>query len=277
MNQGPRPTLVLGGTGKTGRKVAERLTGRGVPVRVASRAGDTPFDWTDEATWRPAVRGVEAAYVSYYPDIAAPGAPDAVRAFADVAVEAGVRRLVLLSGRGEPEALRAEELVKDAGAEWTVVRCSWFDQNFSENFLLDQIRAGQVVLPGGHVPEPFVDTGDIADVAVTALTGDGHAGETYELTGPRMLTFAEATAEIARATGRDVDFLSVPVEEWAIELKAQGLPDDLVDLLTFLFGEVMDGRNSSLTDGVERVLHRAPRDFGDFARATAATGVWDPA
>ncbi|MQA78362.1 MAG: NAD(P)H-binding protein [Streptosporangiales bacterium] len=277
MNQGPRPTLVLGGTGKTGRKVAERLTGRGVPVRVASRAGTTLFDWTDEATWRPAVHGAEAAYLSFYPDISAAGAPEAVRAFADVAVEAGVRRLVLLSGRGEPEAQRAERLVQDAGAEWTVVRCSWFNQNFSENSLLDQIRAGRVVLPGGHVPEPFVDTGDIADVAVTALTGDGHAGEIYELTGPRMLTFAEATAEIARATGRDIEFVPVTLDEYATELKAQGLPDDLVAMLTFLFGEVMDGRNSSLTDGVERALHRAPRDFGDYAGATAATGVWDPA
>lgn len=275
MTQGPRPTLVLGGTGKTGRKVAERLTGRGVPVRVASRAGDTPFDWTDDKTWRLAVRGAEAAYVSYYPDIAVEGAPETVRAFADVAVDAGVRRLVLLTGRGEPEAQRAERLVADAGAEWTVVRCSWFHQNFSEHLLLDQVRAGQVVLPGGDVPEPFVDTGDIADVAVAALTGDGHAGEIYELTGPRMLTFAEATAEIARATGRDIDFVSVSVEEYALELKEQGLPDDLVSLMTFLFGEVMDGRNSSLAGGVERVLRRAPRDFGDFARVEAAAGRWD--
>ena len=133
-------TLVLGGTGKTGRRVVERLRARGVAVRVGSRA--LPFDWNDRSTWAAALDGVSAAYISYYPDLAIDGAPDAVGAFARLAAERGVQRLVLLSGRGEPEAQRAERAVQAAGAEWTVVRCSWFAQNFSESFMVGR-RAGR--------------------------------------------------------------------------------------------------------------------------------------
>ena len=196
--QQKQTTLVLGGTGKTGRRVAQRLVARGVPTRVGSRSGEPPFDWEDEATWAPALQDVESVYISYYPDVAIPGAVEAVRSFAELAVGEGVRRLVLLSGRGEEEAQRAERVVQEMGVEWTVVRCSWFNQNFSENYLLEPILSGKVVLPAGDVPEPFVDADDIADVAVAALTEEGHAGEIYELTGPKLLTFAEAIAEISR-------------------------------------------------------------------------------
>ena len=175
---GTKATLIVGGTGKTGRRVAQRLEARGIPVRVGSRSGEPPFDWEDETTWAPALRDVGAAYVSYYPDLAVPGAATAVRSFAELAVEADVRRLVLLSGRGEEEAQRAERAVQEVGTEWTVVRCSWFSQNFSENYLLEPILSGEVVLPAGNVPEPFVDADDIADVAVAALTEDRHASTT---------------------------------------------------------------------------------------------------
>ena len=125
--QGTKTTLVLGGTGKTGRRVVERLEERGLPVRVGSRSGEPPFDWEDEATWAPALSGVGSVYVSYYPDLAVPGAVAAVRSFAEVATRSGVRRLVLLSGRGEPEAERAELALQEAvdakaGAEWTILR-----------------------------------------------------------------------------------------------------------------------------------------------------------
>jgi uncharacterized protein YbjT (DUF2867 family) len=267
--------LVLGGTGKTGRRVAERLKARGLPTRVGSRSGEPPFDWEDEATWAPALRDVESVYVSYYPDLAVPGAVAAVRSFAQLAVESGVQRLVLLSGRGEEEAQSAERAVQKAGAEWTIVRCSWFSQNFSENYLLEPILGGEVVLPAGDIPEPFVDADDIADVAVAALTEAGHAGQIYELTGPRLLTFAEAIGEIAEATGRKIRYLPVSVEEYASMLAEQDVPAEFVWLLTYLFSEVLDGRNVYLTDGVQRALGREPKDFTVYAREAAATGIWD--
>ena len=267
--------LVLGGTGKTGRRVAQRLGQRGVPVRIGSRSAEPPFDWEDRSTWVPALDGMSAAYISYYPDIAIPGAVGTVRAFARLAVERGVRRLVLLSGRGEAEAEEAERSVQASGADLTIVRATWFAQNFSEDYMLDSVLAGQVALPAADTPEPFVDADDIADVAVAALTEDGHVGELYELTGPRALTFADAVAEISAAAGREIAYLPVSIDEFAAQATAQGVPGDVVALLRYLFGEVLDGRNSHTTDGVQRALGRAPKDFSDFARDAAATGVWN--
>jgi uncharacterized protein YbjT (DUF2867 family) len=268
-------TLVLGGTGKTGRRVAERLEARGVPVRVGSRSGEPPFDWEDEATWVPALRDVGAVYVAYYPDLAAPGAADAVRSFAELAVESGVRRLVLLSGRGEEEARRAELAVQGVDAEWTIVRSSFFSQNFSESFFLEPILGGELALPVDGVAEPFVDAEDIADVAVAALTEDGHAGQLYELTGPRLLTFAEAVEEISLASGRDIRYVPISAEQFTSALSRDGVLPEVIELLSYLFTEVLDGRNARLTDGVRRALGREPRDFADYAREAAATGVWD--
>jgi len=274
-SQETKTTLVLGGTGRTGRRVVERLKVRGLPTRVGSRAGELPFDWEDRATWAPALRNVESVYVSYYPDLAVPGAVAAVRSFAGLAVEAGVRRLVLLSGRGEEEAQHAERVVQEAGAEWTVVRCAWFNQNFSESYLLEPVLAGEVVLPAGDVPEPFVDAEDIADVAVAALTEAGHAGELYELTGPRLLTFKEAVGKIARAAGREIRFVPISVEEYSSMLAKHEVSAEFVSLLTYLFSEVLDGRNAYRADGVQRALGREPREFADYAGDAAATGVWD--
>ena len=269
-----KTTLVLGGTGKTGRRVVERLEARGVPTRIGSRSGEPPFDWEDEATWEPALRGVGSAYVSYYPDLAVPGSVEAVRSFAELAVQSGVRRLVLLSGRGEPENERAERVVRDSGAEWTILRSTWFMQNFSEDYMLEHVLSGEIRLPAGDVPTPFLDADDIADVAVAALTDEGHTGQLYELTGPRSLTFAEAAKEIAEAAGREIRYVPISLEEHAAEAAGHGVPVEVVELLTYLFSEVVDGRNADTTDGVRRALGREPRNFRDYARHTAATGVW---
>ena len=271
-----RPTtLVLGGTGKSGRRVAERLAARGLPTRIGSRSGEPPFDWDEPATWAAALDGVRSAYVAYSPDLAAPGAAETVAAFADTAVASGARRLVLLSGRGEPEAERAENAVRDSGADLTILRSSWFSQNFSEGAFHELVLSGEVALPAAEVPEPFVDADDIADVAVAALTDDRHVGELYELTGPRLLAFADAVQAIAHATGRELRYVQVPLTAFA-ERAAQDAPGGVVELLTYLFGEVLDGRNAHLTDGVRRVLGREPRDFREYARDAAATGIWNP-
>ena len=268
-------TLVLGGTGKTGRRVVERLRARGLSVRVGSRSGAPPFDWQDRSTWAPVLRGVESAYVSFYPDIAVPGAVETVGSFGELAVANGVARLVLLSGRGEEEAERAERAVADSGAELTIVRSTWFAQNFSEGDWREAVVSGELALPAGATPEPFVDADDIADVAVAALTDERHVGELYELTGPRLLTFADAVKEIALATGREIRYVPVSIADYAAAAAAQGVPGEAIEVLTYLFGEVLDGRNAHLADGVQRALGREPRDFGDYARQTAAAGVWD--
>jgi uncharacterized protein YbjT (DUF2867 family) len=273
--QDESPILVLGATGKTGRRIVQRLHARGVPTRAGSRAAQPPFDWADPDTWAPALSGVAAVYVNYYPDLAVPGAPEAVGELARLAGEQGVQRLVLLSGRGEEEAQRSEAVIKEAGIDWTILRSSWFDQNFSEGFLVESVLEGVVALPVGGVREPFVHADDLADIAVAALTEDGHAGQLYEVTGPQLVTFGDAVAEIAEATGRELRFETVPMEGFEAELGQQGLSADEAWLVTYLFTEVLDGRNESLTDGVQRALGREPRDFSDYVRATAPTGVWN--
>jgi uncharacterized protein YbjT (DUF2867 family) len=269
-----QPTLIVGGTGKTGRRVAERLTARGVPVRIGSRSAQPPFDWADRSTWATAVRDVKAAYVTYYPDLAMPGAAEAIRAFADQAVAAGVRRLVLLSGRGEPEAQRCEEIIQSYPVEWTCVVASMFSQDFSEHFLLEPVRSGVVAFPAGETAEPFVDCEDIADVVVAALTEDGHAGRVYEVTGPRLLTFEEAIGDVAKSSGRDIRYVPISPEEYAAGLVEEGVPAEFAAFLSSLFGTIFDGRNAYVADGVQRVLGRPARDFTEYVRTAAATGVW---
>ena len=185
-----------------------------------------------------------------------------------------MRRLVLLSGRGEREAEAAEQVVQASPIDSTIVRASWFSQNFSEGHFAEPVAAGEVALPVGEVREPFVDADDIADVAVAALTEDGHAGRLYEVTGPRPLTFAEAVAEIARASGREIAYLPVSMDDYVAGAKAAGLSDDEVWLITYLFSEVLDGRNESVKHGVQEALGREPRDFSDYARGAAGAGAW---
>ncbi len=267
-------TLVLGANGKTGRRVADRLEARGVPVRRGTRGGTPRFDWEDPTTWPTVVEGVSAMYVSYFPDLAVPGAVAAIRELSTIADRAGVRRLVLLSGRGEAEAQAAEAVVTSGNTEWTIVRCSWFNQNFSEGYLLDPVLAGDVVLPAGAVAEPFVDVDDIADVAVAALTEPGHGGRLYEMTGPRLLTFADAIGEIAAATGRDLTYTRTDLAGYVEAMTAHDVPPDVIGLIGYLFGEVLDGRNEWVGDGVEQALGRPAKDFADYARDNAA--VWAP-
>ncbi|MEZ4649399.1 MAG: NmrA family transcriptional regulator [Candidatus Eisenbacteria bacterium] len=266
--------LVIGATGKTGRRVVERLRARGIETREASRSGNTPFDWGNRDTWAPALEGVNLAYVTYAPDLAVPEAVPAIRAFARFAAEREIERLVLLSGRGEEEAQRCEEIVREANPRWTIVRASWFSQNFSEAFLLEPLRHGVLTLPAGEIPEPFVDANDIADVASRALAEEGHEGEIYEVTGPRLLTFAEAVEEIAAATKRELRYEQVPVDSFVEGMRGLGIPADIVSLTRYLFETVLDGRNAQTTDGIRRALGRAPRDFSEYVRNTASTGIW---
>ena len=241
--------------------------GHGKPTRF--------FDWENPQTWAPALQGVRAVYLTYSPDIAIPGAVDAVRAFVDLASEADVPHVVLLSGRGEEEAQAAEEVLRTSGIPWTILRCAWFAQNFSENVFLDGVLQGGVVLPVSDVAEPFVDVEDIADVAVAALTEPGHTGRLYELTGPRLLTFSDAVQEIAAATGRAIIFTSIPAPAYRAALEEAQLPPDIIWLIDYLFTTILDGRNATIAHGVQEALGRPPRDFADYARRTAASGAWN--
>ena len=272
----PNPILVLTATGKTGRRVADRLEAQGHPVRRASRSGVCPFDWNDRSTWGPALDGVAAAYVVYTPDLAVPAAPAAITAFTELARQKGVQRLVLLSGRGEEAAQHCERIVQDSGIENTIVRASWFAQNFDEGEFYPMVLAGELALPAGEVPEPFLDIDDIADIAVAALTTNDHTGEVYDVTGPRLLTFADAIAEMATATGRDIRYVTISREAFQNGLAEAGVPTAHIELLDYLFTVTRDGRNATVTNDVQRALGRPARDFRDYVRTVAARGTWTP-
>jgi uncharacterized protein YbjT (DUF2867 family) len=267
-------TLVIGANGKTGRRVAQRLAAAGHTVRPGSRSATIPFDWENPATWAAALDGMRSAYVAYQPDLAVPGALQTIGAFFEQAIDGGVEKLVLLSGRGEVECLQAEAMLQATRADWTILRASWFNQNFNEGFFSDSILAGEIALPGTLAAEPFVDVEDIAEIAVAALTTSRHSRKLHELTGPRALTFGEAVAQIGKALGRDIAYIPVSIEEYRAELVRQQVPREYIDLVIYLFENVLDGRNTPVTDGVERALGRPARSFADFATTAAASGSW---
>jgi uncharacterized protein YbjT (DUF2867 family) len=266
--------ILVGGAGKTGNRVAVRLAERGIKHRFASRSSSRPFDWQDRASWRSTLAGATGAYVTFQPDLAVAWAAEAIDALARTAVDCRLQHIVLLSGRGEEGAQRSEEALKASGIGYTILRASWFCQNFSEGAFAESIAAGELALPAGEVKEPFVDADDIADAAVAALTDRRHVGMTYELTGPRSLTFREAAAEIAKASGRSVAYRQISIADFKAGLVAAGLAQGTIDLLGELFSQVLDGRNSDVVNDITRILGRPPRDFSLFAEQAAAAGTW---
>ncbi|MFE3455270.1 SDR family oxidoreductase [Nonomuraea sp. NPDC059194] len=275
------PILVTGATGKSGSRVVSQLRAKGIPVRVASRSSQQRFDWTDRSTWDPVLDGVKAVYI-----VPLDGTT-LTRPFVERAVLHGVERIVLASARGvdvpdyapDSSGLAAtfgdgEDAVRHSGVEWTITRPGWFAQNFSEGFFSDAIRAGELRLPAGDGAASFVDAEDIAAVVVAALTEDGSAGQTYELSGPRAVTLAEAVATISEATGREIRYVPLSVEDYVAELVAQGVPATDAQVLADMVSPLREGKDDYLSDGVQRALGRPPRDFTAFVKATAAAGGW---
>lgn len=269
-----RSIAIVGATGKTGARVLTQLQERDYSTRGLSRNSEYAFDWTNRDTWKKAIEGVDAAYVTYYPDLAIPQAESDIRAFVELAKSLGLKHLVLLSGRGEEGAQRAEDVVINSGLKWNIVRASWFMQNFSESFMLDGLKAGQLVLPKPQATEPFIDVDDIADIAVAALTREALNNQILEITGPELLSFNRCVEAIAKANKREIGFQTAPIEAYLAGAKAEGLPDDIAWLINELFVNVLDGRNESTTNTIERVLSRPARSFHGYVESTSKTGVW---
>lgn len=221
------------------------------------------------------MEGIDKVYITFQPDLAVPGALEAIEGLTRVAKQSGTKKMVLLSGKGEREAELCEQVIIHSGINYTIVRASWFNQNFSESFFLDPILAGHVALPQPQAKVPYVDTGDIADVAVATLLDDRHNGKIYQLTGPRLWTFEEIVDLIAEETGREIIFTPVSMEAYNNMLKQFGLPEDYQWLINYLFTEVLaNEKNSVITNDIEKVLERKAKDFSEYVRETAASGIW---
>lgn len=268
-----QPILVVGANGKTGSRVTSKLEAQGVTVRRGSRSGPVPFDWDAPETWHGALKGVRSAYVTYFPDLAFPGAVEKLESLCEMARDADVGHLVLLSGRGEHHARLGEDVVRSSGVAFTIVRAAWFAQNFSEGYLRDPVLAGVLPMPGGDIAEPIIDIDDIADVVVTALTEEGHKGELYELTGPRLLTFADMAEALTSAIGRPIQSIPITFDDFHANIARSG-GDFVADVFTAIARETLDGRNAYVSDGVLRALGRPPRDFKEFAETAATAGAW---
>ncbi|WP_245690829.1 NmrA family transcriptional regulator [Sinosporangium album] len=269
-----REILITAPTGRTGSRVAARIEGAGFVARRASRSTEVRFDWHDETTWNDALAGVHAAYLCYSPDLAIPGTDQIIAAFAERAAVHGVDKLVLLSGRGEAGAEACERAVFAASPSAVVLRCAWFQENFSEHFLTWPVRQGRIAVPAGQTPEPFISLDDIADIAHLALTTGAHAGEVLELTGPEALTFAQVAKILSEARGQTVVYEPLETSAFISEQCEAGLDRESAEALAWLFAEVLDGRNVDTTDTVQRVLGRLARPFAGYARAAAEAGAW---
>jgi uncharacterized protein YbjT (DUF2867 family) len=266
------PVLVLGATGTTGRRVTERLRATGVEVRAASRHGEQRFDWSDASTWEPAVAGVARMYLM------APHELPVDPAFVGSAVDHGVRHIVLLSSggieaMGDERLMAAERTVRESGAEWTIVRPDWFNQNFDEGFFQPAVVAGELALPRGDHRQAFVDADDIAAVAAAALTEDGHGGRSYEIKGPQALSFPEALGIIGRACGRSIRYRG-SAEDYRAAQSGFGFPDEQIEQEIASFAALREQGDAEPNDVVRQVTGREPRDFETYAAEAAASGAW---
>ncbi len=270
--------LIIGGTGKTGRRVVEQLQKKGIQPRIGSRQATPSFDWDDKNTWIESLKGIEKMYITYYPDLAVPGAKEAIESLTYLAKELGVKKIVLLSGKGEVEAEACEAIVKNSGVEYTIVRASWFNQNWSESFFLDPILSGEVALPMSNVLIPFVDANDIAEVAATVLLDNDYNGKTIEVTGPELITFKDIIHTISTVTNRNLTFHEITLEQYIEGMRQMQLPEDVIWLIEYLFSNVLTNpNNQKISNDIEQVLGRKARTFLEYARETAETEVWSTA
>ncbi|WP_299212571.1 NmrA family NAD(P)-binding protein [uncultured Aquimarina sp.] len=268
--------LVIGGTGKTGRRVTENLTQSGHNVRVVGRKTNPVFDWKNPDTYDNALKNMDRAYIVYYPDLAVPGSRDAIKLLTEKALKAGLEKVVLLSGKGETEAEACEEIVANSGLNYTLVRASWFNQNFSEGAFLEFILNGTVALPMPEAEIPFVDVNDIADVVSKVIIDDMYNGQTITVTGPQKRTFKEVVEIMAEASNKQIQFVPISIDEFKDGMRKAGLPDSYVWLFGYLFKEVLGNPdNQEVSDDVAKVLGRPAKDFETFAKQTAATGIWN--
>ncbi|ROS30023.1 uncharacterized protein YbjT (DUF2867 family) [Rathayibacter sp. PhB127] len=270
--------LVTGVTGKTGRRLVPLLRAAGHTVREGSRRAATPFDWDDTATWPAALADIDAVYV-VLPDLGSASTVDQVRSFARAASAAGVRTAVMVSfpetgGMDTDVVATTEQQFTDAGLALTVLRLRWFNQNFSEDFLTDSVRQGVLRLPAGSGREAFVDADDIAEVALAALTETTRIGRSYDLTGPRSLSFHDIADELSRATGRSIRYEPISTDTYIEEQQATGVPEEFAQMLAALYNQIGTGALDHTSEDIDSVLGRPARDFRDYADATATTGVW---
>jgi len=264
--------LIIGGKGKNGRRVAEKLKSHKFNPIVTTRTinahveNERYFDWNDSSTFGPALKNIEIVYI-VHPDTSMLGAEQQIEGLITEMMNQSVSKAVLLSGRGQASVEKCEKILMQSQLDWTVIRSAWFNQNFSEGHFLHGIRSGEVTFMADTVKEPFVDLEDLSDVVVECLIDAVHNGKIYEVTGPELLTFAEAVNVIGVKLKRNIQYQYLNQEAYRQYLKNAGLDEFIAAHMTQAFSEILDGRNENIGKGVTHVLGRDPIKFTDFVKS----------
>lgn len=273
--------LVSNANGKVGQEVVRLLMERGADVRVGARdvakaktefpgAAVVSLDFDRPQTLAEAVAGVGEVFAATpYPLL-----PNAELDLLAAAKASGVKTIVKMSALGvdanpaSPHSI-VEAAIRASGLSWTFLRPTFFMQNYATQAAAS-VKAGVIYEPAAEGASSFVDTRDIAAVAVKVLTEVGHSGKAYALTGPAALTRTEIASELARASGHEVAY--VAVDDTALRKAMSGAPASLVELMSELFGYVRAGYTAAISDDVKSVLGRPARDFSSFAAEHAS--IW---
>lgn len=271
--------LVTGAAGTTGSRVVAEMRCRGVAYRSATRrprsSDQVRFDWDDSSTFADALRGVHAVYLVGPIEVVDPS--HQVEAFLDEATAAQVQRVVTLSSSaveaGAPGPGVVHRMIASAMPEWTVLRPSWFMQNFfGDHPLAHAVRHGEIVTATGDAKVAFIDAGDIAAVAATVLTDHAPHNTDYVLTGPEALSYAQAADIISRAVGHMVRHRSVDPDTLVALFTSAGLSADYATLLASLDAVIAAGAENRVTESVQRITGRRPRSLAEVVRAEGRSG-----
>lgn len=267
--------VVLGGTGKAGRRLLSELTARAQTAVPASRNSPTRFDWHDPDTWAGAVDAADGVF------IIGPGSANdwsgRLSDFLDTAAAAGLRHAVLLSARGVeflPDGAvgRAERALSAGPVPWTILRPSHFAQNFTEAMFAPV--DGTILAPVGAGLEPFIDVLDIAQVAAQVLADYSFTGQTIDLSGPEALAFDQAAAVLGEVSGRPVRFADEDRETHVARLRSAGTPEGYVRWRMAMLDGIRSGADAYLSDGVELALGRPATTFTAWARREVPEAAW---
>jgi uncharacterized protein YbjT (DUF2867 family) len=269
--------LVTTPTGKVGQEVAKQLLATGASVRVGAHTPEkarvlnlngaeiVPFSFEDEASAKAALQNMDALYLAF-PSSMSAEYPKRVIEFAK---DAGVKRIVMLSAKGvensEADLRQVEKYLEASGLEYTILRPAWFFQNFNTGQLEYIRQAGAIIEPSGDGKTSFIDTRDIAAVAVKALNENGHHGKAYALTGSKAHDRNEVAKAISDATGNNVVYQSLTDEEFRARANAEQWPVPVMEIMSWLYGGVREGWTQDTTDTVKQLLGREPMSLEQYA------------
>lgn len=277
--------VVTGATGTFGHQVGQTLIQQGIPFRagaqttqaIREKLGDQPeavaFDWQNPETFRALLTGASVVYVISPPFNYT--FHTAVASFVEEAKRQGVQHLVLTTGvfaEARPDNLfrRSEEIIQQAGIDYTILRPSFLMQNFI-NYDLQSVKNGVLYFPSGTGKAAYVDVQDVATASTQVLTNpESHVGKVYNLTGTEALSHAQMAQIFTTVLGRTFQHIDPSVEEFQQTLKGYGVPDFVYEFMAMLYTTVKEGQWTKVTQDIQTITGQSPRSFAAFVDGNRA-------